>query len=602
MQRSQKYDWFKGSQGKGNKKDAKQGLKTTWKFTKIFLIFIVLFISLWGCVQGFTLKQSSFVGKGTEFYLNEEEIPPHITEFKVHGDVTAAAPDVYLEKTDRNVWLNREDDKNNGATMKAVHAELAKQGLTSMADAYKGVNEAIRIVDKSDKPLNDEQIVGGSTKPLVASTATNNDKGTAFAGTDINTTFGITGNKDALITNFLWLTDLTDSNKKVHFQEQKMGTNDKTVGATGADKYKIDYRNALFKALNDAGGNWIIDALKLEGRFAALKAVAPTIDANGKGEILLTTDQKTLYDQAVKAQGRAMDVLNFLGYSLEDGKLTQPDNNYIPQQGGDTYVPILTWSQAWTRGVGPFYGLVVFPISKFTTLVADAFPFMSGWETLFALVVVIFVLRFLGFLISFRSTLQQTKMQELNLKKAAIDAKYAPYKGNKQMQARQRQEVSEMYKKEGVSPLGAFSNTLIVMPLFLAIWRVIGSTPHIKSTVWYGINFSATSWRELFHGDVIYLPLMVLAVAFSIGSQLFPKFLTRKRDKMRGNAHLKQAMKKGQKTQIIIMIITAGMSLIFSAGLQVYWIVVAIWMIIQSYATHEILKWKHKKDRMKVSA
>lgn len=60
-------------------------------------------------------------------------------------------------------------------------------------------------------------------------------------------------------------------------------------------------------------------------------------------------------------------------------------------------------------------------------------------------------------------------MQELNLKKAAIDAKYAPYKGNKQMQARQRQEVAEMYKKEGVSPMGAFTSVLIVMPLFLAI-------------------------------------------------------------------------------------------------------------------------------------
>lgn len=88
---------------------------------------------------------------------------------------------------------------------------------------------------------------------------------------------------------------------------------------------------------------------------------------------------------------------------------------------------------------------------------------------MFAMIIVIFVLRFLGFLVTFKSTLQQTKMQELNLKKAAIDAKYAPYKGNKQMQARQRQEVAEMYKKEGVSPMGAFTSVLIVMPLFLAI-------------------------------------------------------------------------------------------------------------------------------------
>ena len=50
--------------------------------------------------------------------------------------------------------------------------------------------------------------------------------------------------------------------------------------------------------------------------------------------------------------------------------------------------------------------------------------------------------------------MQQTKQQELQGKKAVIDAKYASYKGNKQMEARKRQEMADLYKKEGVSPLG----------------------------------------------------------------------------------------------------------------------------------------------------
>ena len=600
MQRSQKYDWFKGNQNKDKKKDVKQGLKTTWKFTKIFLIFVVLFISLWGCVQGFTLKQSSFVGKGTEFYLSESEIPPHITEFQEKTESTTAATDIYsVVKTDTNVWLNRQDDKNNGSTMKAVHDEFKAQGVESMADAYKGVNEAVRLVNNHGTSATAKPIITDTNgvpvvlstettiKPTYASDFTNP---LAKIGT-IRIYDGFDATKPAGSRITYKDIDTSDQNNLYNFPKSTLGTHSADVKSQAIE----GFRNEVINALGTHGSsNWIIDALKGQLNGAAIPSVA---DA---------TEEKALYNKLQIQQDRAIAVMKYLGYTIdgEDHKnqVALSNWNWVPGSGGETYVPILTWGQAWTRGVGPFYGLVVFPISKFTTLVADAFPFMEGWETLLAMVIVIFALRFLGFLISFRSTLQQTKMQELNLKKAAIDAKYAPYKGNKQMQARQRQEISEMYKKEGVSPMGAFTNTLIVMPLFLAIWRVIGSTPHIKSTVWYGINFSATSWRELFHGDMIYLPLMFLAVSFSIGSQLFPKLLTRKRDKLRGNAHLKQAMKKGNKTQIIVMIITAGMSLIFSAGLQVYWIVVSIWSVLQAYITHEILKYKHKKDRRKTAA
>ena len=86
-----------------------------------------------------------------------------------------------------------------------------------------------------------------------------------------------------------------------------------------------------------------------------------------------------------------------------------------------------------------------------------------------AIVFIVFILRALALALTFKSKLQQTKQQELGAKKAIIDAKYAGYKGNKQMEMRQRQEVAELYKKEGVSPLGALGSAFIAMPIFLSI-------------------------------------------------------------------------------------------------------------------------------------
>jgi len=60
-------------------------------------------------------------------------------------------------------------------------------------------------------------------------------------------------------------------------------------------------------------------------------------------------------------------------------------------------------------------------------------------------------------------------MQELQGKKAVIDAKYAAYKGNKQMEMRKNQEVQELYKKEGVSMFGSIGSIFLTMPFFLAI-------------------------------------------------------------------------------------------------------------------------------------
>ena len=85
------------------------------------------------------------------------------------------------------------------------------------------------------------------------------------------------------------------------------------------------------------------------------------------------------------------------------------------------------------------------------------------------MVLIVFTLRILAFGISFKSTLQQTKQQEIAAKKATIDAKYASYGDNKQMKQRKQQEIQALYKKEGISPLGALGSAFVTMPIFLSL-------------------------------------------------------------------------------------------------------------------------------------
>ncbi|MCP4356016.1 MAG: hypothetical protein GY793_10395 [Proteobacteria bacterium] len=83
--------------------------------------------------------------------------------------------------------------------------------------------------------------------------------------------------------------------------------------------------------------------------------------------------------------------------------------------------------------------------------------------------IAVIIIRTFAYALTFKSTLQQVKQQELSSKKAAIEAKYEQYKGNKQMEQRKRQEMSEMFKKEGISPLGSIGSIFLTMPIFLAM-------------------------------------------------------------------------------------------------------------------------------------
>ncbi|MGL5617825.1 MAG: membrane protein insertase YidC [Metamycoplasmataceae bacterium] len=259
--------------------------------------------------------------------------------------------------------------------------------------------------------------------------------------------------------------------------------------------------------------------------------------------------------------------------------------------------PIVSWSDAW--GLGPFYGFIVFPISFLVNSLVVSLPAqLDGGVALLSIIISVILARMLTLLLTYKSVFAQTKQQELAPKKAKIDAKYAAYKGNKQMEQKKRQETAELYKKNNINMLTPILSTLVSMPIFLAMWRIIQGIPFIKSTSLWGINFSQTSWRELLEGEWQYLILIVLAVIVQAGSQFLPRYLNKKRMNERSNIAEKEAMKKANKTQNIIMGIFVFMAVIFEAGVQIYWIVGGIWTMLQTLSIHHIQKSKIFREKL----
>lgn len=275
------------------------------------------------------------------------------------------------------------------------------------------------------------------------------------------------------------------------------------------------------------------------------------------------------------------------------------DNEWIPSQNmilvGAEQNHLLSWGEAWRHG--PFYGIFVWPLAWVMMKLVGSIPPMSGWESLLVIIIAIIVTRLISLLFTYKSLFMQQRQQELNAKKAKIDAKYVAYKGNKMMENRKRAEIAALYKKNNINMLDPFINIIVSMPIFIAIWRIIQAIPALKSTHWLGMGYSTTSYQELFRGQWIYLIIIVVTAAVQVLSQLLPRLLSNKRLKERTNVVEKETMKKQNKTQNIVMIVFIFFTVILNVGVQVYWVIGGLWTIAQTVIVHKILISKWYKER-----
>lgn len=564
--RGSQYDWFK----KGNNEKANGTSKNPWKvafkFFKIITIVSLLIFTLVGCVQSMVFKNDSEVGRSVEMYANSDEVAPHVTTFHV-AETKAGVESIYkVKRADKNFWLNKRTNKGIlDQARKDFKLQNAKKNL-KFQDAYKGRVEMFRVTDDKANGVTDGFVEVTKGHPFVFSTASTIWNG-GTAPSDINlATAGFNGAKINI---------------------ENGGTKITSIGTQGIDWGTAPTGTTLahWKAINDYNLDLLRATLNTKAVTNALTVTSPL---PGKGKHM---NQETVNDNfALIAQYFHLSIF---------GNTFEIQNHLLAGVGSSSpWRPLATWGSAWE--IGPFYGIFVYPVGWVTANMIEAMPFMDGWESLITIFIVVFVIKIFSFGITFKSIMQQTKMQEMSAKKAIIDAKYADYKGNKQMQSRKQQETQALYKKEGVSPFGSMGSMFIVMPFFFAILRVTYGLPHLKSTTWLGIRFGSTSWKELmtWH-EWQYLPLMITAMAFAAAQQILPRLLTKHRDKNRINVHQKAAMKKNNKMQNIMIVVSIVMSVIFTSGMQVYYIASGSWMIIQAFLTHHILVVQSKKKKLK---
>ncbi len=269
-----------------------------------------------------------------------------------------------------------------------------------------------------------------------------------------------------------------------------------------------------------------------------------------------------------------------------------------------TFIGWSDWGKAWDVQYGPLYGAFVFPLAQLAMIIGTWFGYLSSaWGVIFSIIVIVFLTRGLGALLSLKGTSNQMKMQEVQTDVAKIKAKYAKYdlKAEPRYKQKQQQEIMALYRKKEINPMGSLGTIFITMPIFISLWIIISSLPAYKVVFMGNFSWAVSSFYGIFNAGWLFI--IYLLVGVSVGlvqgiSSKLPTWLSNKRKGIkRVDDATKEAAKKQNKTQNIMIGVFVFMGLTVPALFAFYWICSGFFTILLELVKHA---WKvHVASEMK---
>ena len=268
-----------------------------------------------------------------------------------------------------------------------------------------------------------------------------------------------------------------------------------------------------------------------------------------------------------------------------------------------------TWGGAWKQGL--FQGLLVYPIGWLTESLVGLFSghnadnLATGVPQILAILLVTFIVRGLMLLITFKSSTATSKMQLLQPEINKIQAKYPNSNTNMNERQRMTMEMQALYKKHGINPLGSLLTMIIQFPVFICVWGALQGSASLSTGKFLGLNLSSSISSTLFNGAnwangsaFTALGLFLLMAGAQVFSMLLPRILQKKKNnnvaKLVKNNAMKEQQSKTRMFTIIMMgmIIVMGFMLVSAMG--VYWLVGALFAIVQTLIMNAINNRKKK--------
>ncbi len=184
-----------------------------------------------------------------------------------------------------------------------------------------------------------------------------------------------------------------------------------------------------------------------------------------------------------------------------------------------------------------------------------------------AIILLTLLIRIVLFPFMHKSTVSMRKMQKVQPKVKAIQEKYKKHKGDPQMRAKMNQEMMELYKVEGVNPMGGCLPMLIQLPILWALYTLFAYSITMRHApfIWWIHDLSAK--------DPYYITPILMTFTMWLQQKLAPQA---------GDA-------QQQKMFRLMPLIFGIMFLGFPSGLVLYWLTNNVLTILQQEVTFALM-------------
>lgn len=205
------------------------------------------------------------------------------------------------------------------------------------------------------------------------------------------------------------------------------------------------------------------------------------------------------------------------------------------------------------------------------------YDWVGNWGL--AIILLTIGIRGLLFPLMHKSTISMRKMQKIQPKVKAIQEKYRKNKSDPAVRQKMNQETMELYKQEGVNPVGGCLPTLIQLPILFALYTLFAHAIELRHApfVWWITDLSAK--------DPLYITPILMTASMWLQQKLAP-----------------QAGDPNQMKMMRFMPLIFGiMFLGFPSGLVLYWLTNNVVTIMQQEITLHLIGERSKGSPKKGS-
>ncbi|HEV2961432.1 MAG TPA: membrane protein insertase YidC [Candidatus Angelobacter sp.] len=303
------------------------------------------------------------------------------------------------------------------------------------------------------------------------------------------------------------------------------------------------------------GKKWVVGGLTVNGPFQWGAVVdqyftAAFMPESPKDSVLVTLHQPVDIPRNLdKPNESEKDKASVLGLAMGNADGLTRERLFLGPKRVDLLEKTQTQvSGADLRGIVDFgfFGFISRPLFLWLKWTHDHMISNWGWAIAFLTLVITIALLPLR-ISSMKSAL---KMQKIQPQIKAINEKYKRYGITDPRRAGMQQEMSELYKKEGVNPVGGCLPLLLQMPFLFAFYSMLGNAIELRQASWLWVhNLAAPD------------PLHILPIAIAI-----TMFVTQKSTPQAGMDPAQQKM-FAFMTPLMMGVISWSVA----AGLGIYW-------------------------------